>query len=99
MSRYQSILLHALALAAMVFHARATGAKEYERQSEGAGWLGYFSDTPVSRNWALSFDSHLNTRAFAVVRSGMTYCTAAWPSVTAGYAHVWTDPGRGVLSR
>src|SRR5690606_16200830 len=62
-------------------------------------WLGYFSDTPVSRNWALSFDSHLNTRAFAVVRSGMTYRTAAGPSVTAGYAHVWTDPGSGVFSR
>lgn len=65
----------------------------------GTFWLGYMSTWFVAERWSVWFDTHYNERAFYVLRGGLSHHFDAGPTVTAGYAHLWTDPGNGTLSR
>lgn len=57
------------------------------------------TDTKIHGPWSFWFDSHFNSRAFIVVRPGITYRFASGPSLTAGYGHLWTDPGNDSFER
>lgn len=69
------------------------------RHHEPAAWLGIMTDTALTGPWSLFVDSHYNTRAFVVIRGGLTLRSRLGPSLTGGYAHLWTDPGNGTFSR
>lgn len=57
------------------------------------------TDTRLKGPWSFWFDAHYNTRAFVVVRPGLTYRFPSGTSGSMGYARLWTDPGNGTLSR
>jgi hypothetical protein len=57
------------------------------------------TDWQLRGPWSLWFDTHYNSRAFFVLRPGVTFKFASGPSATVGYAYVLTDPGDGSLSR
>ena len=81
----------------------ASPASETRAQQEtvhkGAGWLAYLSNWGIRGPWSIWFDTHYNTRSFFVLRGGATYRFEGGPSITAGYAHLWLDPGDGTLNR
>lgn len=95
----------AAAFAAAVLSASTAGAQTTvapepgARQHEGALWLGIMSEWRIRGPWSLWFDTHLNERAFFVLRPGLSYKFASGPTATAGYAYVLTDPGDGSLTR
>lgn len=68
-------------------------------QQEGSVWVAYMSDWVLHPRWSIWLDAHYNVRAFGVIRAGLTHHFAAGPSLTAGYAQVWTEAGRGYLDR
>src|SRR5690606_12281097 len=63
------------------------------REHHGAAWFGLMTDWQLSGPWSLWFDTHYNTRAFVALRGGITHRFEPGPTVTAGYAHLWTRPG------
>lgn len=89
--------LIALALLGAVLLAQPRPARAID--NKGAFWLGYMSTWWLHPNWALWFDAHYNTRAFAVLRGGVTYAFDAGPRVTAGFAYLRLDTSEGYLDR
>ena len=92
----------------LVFVALALGSEEVSRaqaperqptRHTGAFWAAYMSSWAIRPPWYFWFDTHYNTRSFFVLRGGLTYRFESGPSITAGYAHLWLDPGNGTLTR
>ena len=80
---------------AMSAPARAQSDPDHE----GSVWLGYMSEWQLPSRWDLFFDSHFVPETFFVLRGGLTYRWETGPSITGGYARLWTDPGDGSLTR
>ena len=78
--------------------AQANGPSTRPKR-RGTFWIGYMTDWVISRPWSLWFDSHYNHDAFFVLRGGLTFRFEAGPALTAGYAHLWTNPGDGSLKQ
>lgn len=70
----------------------ASGMARADSVHEGAFWGGYMSSWWLDPQWALWFDTHLNTQAFYVLRGGVTRAFEAGPSVTGGYAFLLLNP-------
>lgn len=81
------------AAAGLLSLARGAWAQQTDSSSAQAYWAGLMTDWQLHGPWALWFDTHYNTRAFVVLRGGLTHHFKAGPSVTGGYAHLWTQPG------
>lgn len=57
------------------------------------------TDWQLAGQWSVWLDTHYNTNAFFVLRSGVGYGFHSGFSATAGYAYALTDPGTGILER
>lgn len=66
---------------------------------EFASWTALMTEGRLRGPWSFWFDVHYNTRAFFVVRPGLTYRFASGLALTGGYAYVLTDPGSGGFTR
>ncbi|MBT8470717.1 MAG: hypothetical protein KJN97_18365, partial [Deltaproteobacteria bacterium] len=58
-----------------LFAARAQEPAPAQQQPRhvGAFWAGYMSNWGIRPPWSIWFDTHYNTRAFFVLRGGLTY--------------------------
>ncbi len=81
-----------LLAAALSLCAPAARAQSGETRSERAGWLGIMTDWQLRGPWSVWLDGHYNSRAFVVLRTGLTYRFEAGPALTGGYAHLLTQP-------
>lgn len=94
-----------LCLTAASVAAAQPAADDAQARHTGTVWLGLMTDWALSERWGLWFDTHDNARAFFVLRGGVTHRFRVGadhkpaPSVTLGYAHLWTDPGSGRRER
>jgi len=86
-------LAGAVLIVALAQPARAQSEPSGAREHHAAAWFGLMTDWQLSGPWSIWFDTHYNTRSFLVLRGGLTHHFEIGPSVTLGYAHLWTRPG------
>jgi len=93
------LIVALIALAFLVCTPAGAARAQSGTQHEGTFWLAYMKQTALTPNWGIWFDTHYNHRAFFVLRGGVTYNIEDGPGLTAGYAHLWLDPGDDSLDR
>lgn len=89
-----------LFLTTILVYTNSFGQKQTQKVNQG--WLAYFNQTRLSKNWGLWSDLHLRTKedfvkdfSQGIVRLGLTYYVRNTTKLTAGYAYVHHFPAVG----